>query len=614
MKTVTSLDKISWDHRDRISQINEIVDQLQTGYPLEEDTTYTLRVYKKMSVQDDYVLASELTELTSTMAFADTNKGVAPGINDFFKKQINKGVITAVDSGKATKTTQRLCLARPQVGQFYGLLLDPNMEGSSGFESKFVEEEFLASDSSFSFLNRLKAKIDSTLKTFEKTAIKFGLFHSLTRGWRCEGASGRVLEISHSDQSQAIGNIIHIVLYSANGEVLFHHRLNNAYNYSTLKFDSVTERCWFTMSYDDDINLNANLESKNIDFYSFSFDDIAELGIYFLKTPLAVQKFNVGYSFDYKDGLLWVSSSVSYGMAPIDLIRLDPITLEVISLVSYRNPEIDRTQVPSLEISDHGNIVLTDTAMYFTEDRYYDADYPLDIKWRPVTIAKFDRSSGQLQTVKPLNSESADILAYSARVNGRKTGKYFTVYGSAETFIYQWRSDPVDQNKMYSVLYHYETGTDFLKLEIPFENRQFSKVNPISATTGLYQFYTAGHQQMQVFGGIKTYFTSVIYDTRTWNEIKLADCILVKSTTVSAAPLDDIVGFPTAAYLDIEFDVPGKFFFEPTSNATGGTGPNGAALFADLGAAIAAKIEVWSVRANLESWQKQVLEVNIQKD
>lgn len=126
--------------------------------------------------------------------------------------------------------------------------------------------------------------------------------------------------------------------------------------------------------------------------------------------------------------------------------------------------------------------------------------------------------------------------------------------------------------------------------------------------TGNFQFYNNAFADL---AAPMLYQTDVIYDIRTWNLIEYNNAILVKSADVSLAPEQDKVGFPPAAYLDIEFDVPGAFYFETTSTAEAGTGPNGAVLFADVSDAVAVKVELWSVRLGLESHQKHMVEVPI---
>ncbi len=598
--------KIEWFERNRITQKDKTVDQLALTNLPEENTTYTLKVYKKTQVGAQFSLASDLKNLVTTVAYANDDSAVSPGQNDFFRLNETLGRLNAlVTPFSAASTTQRLLLARPQVGEFYGLTLNPNRHGASGFDLIHVEEQFLVSDTSQTFLNRLKAKITSSLNPVERKALKYGLYHSQTRGWKCEGASGRTLEITPEDPS-AMTTTIHFVLYDVEQNVLFHHQFNNAY-LGKFYFDPGLERCFLNLSYDGVLDLNKDIPTNITTFRTFSFDNILSNGVAFTRPPVTVAMPLHQNNFVYRDGLLWMASPSTGLKAPIHLLKFDIETLELLVEKTYLNSVVNSTTPPSdrlAEGSASGHIVLTNDHLYFTEESYIDERYPQLIRFLPQTISTFNATTGEF--IKAVfvadnlnNGSSASTLL----------GKYFTENGSIRTRVDQWGGVvSIYDNKFKQLVYDYSSAESFNEHEINYKAQTFK--HNVAQETGLFQFYSAGIKFIQ---DSSFYQTDLIYDIRTWSTVEYKDAILIKDSTVIAAPEHNKVGFPEAAYMDIEFDVAGAFYFETTSSAEAGTGPNGAVLFADVSDAIAVKVEVWSVREGLDSWQKQVLEVPINK-
>lgn len=597
--------KIEWSERNRIEQKDKIVDQLGITTPPEENTTYTLKVYKKTQTGVPFSLVSELKDLTTTVAYANDDSAVSPGQNDFYRLTESFGRLSALTPPfSATNTTQRLLLARPQVGQHYGLTLNPNRHGANGFDLKHVEEEFLATDTSMSFLNRLKTKIMSGYNALEKKALKFGLYHSQTCGWRCEGVSGRILEITPEDPT-AMTTTIHFVLYDAEQNVLFHHQLTNAY-LGKFYFDTELERCFLSLNYAGNLDLNKDIPTNITGFRTFSFEDIQANGIAFTRPPVAVAMPLQQTNFVYRNGLLWMASPSTGLKAPIHLLKFDIETLELLVEQTYLNSVVNSTSPASDRLAEStatGSIILTDEYLYFAEESYIDERYPDLIRFLPQTISTFSAETGSFIKAKFVpenlnNGSSASTLL----------GKYFTDKGAIRTRVDQWGGvTSVYDNKFKQLVYDYSLAEMVNQHDVNYKAQTFK--HTVTQETGLFQFYSAGINFNQ---DVAFYKTDLIYDTRTWNAIYYKDTILIKNAMINAAPEHNKVGFPEAAFMDIEFDVSGAFYFETTSSAEAGTGPNGAVLFADVSDAIAVKVEVWSVRDGLDSWQKQVLEVPVQ--
>lgn len=598
--------KIEWFERNRITQKDKIVDQLAISTLPEENTTYTLRVYKKTQAEMPFSLVSDLKNLVTTVAYANDDSAVSPGQNDFYRLTEDLGRLNALASPfSATATTQRLLLARAQVGQFYGLTLNPNRHGASGFDLLHVEEEFLQTDSSISFLNRLKAKIMSGLNTIEKKALKFGLYHSQTRGWRCEGVSGQILEITPEDPFTTT-TTIHFVLYDAELNVLFHHQLKNAH-LGKFYFDATRERCFLSMSYEGNLDLNKDVPTNIKSFRTFSFDDIQTSGIAFTRPPASVTMPLQQTNFVYKNGLLWMASPSTGLKAPIHLLKFDIETLELLVEQTYLNSIVNSTVPISDRLAEStamGSLVLTDEYLYFAEESYIDERYPELIRFLPQTISTFNATTGEF--IKAVfvpenlnNGSSASTLL----------GKYFTENGSIRTRVDQWGGvASIYDNKFKQLIYDYASAEISNQHDVNYKAQTFK--HNVVQETGIFQFYSAGIKFIQ---DPNFYKTDLIYDTRTWSTIEYKNTILVKDVMISAAPEHNKVGFPEAAFLDIQFDVTGAFYFETTSTAEAGTGPNGAVLFADVSDAVALKVEVWSIRDGLDSWQKQIIEVPIHK-
>lgn len=602
----SKLQKIEWFGRNRLTQADSVVGQLAGHQQLEDKATYSLRVYKKVTMNSSYVLVSELKDLTATIAYANDDKAITPGVNDFFNLTLNKGHLTAVNSPyQALKTTQRIVLSRAQVGQFYGLLLDPNAEGSNGFPVKYVEEEYLPSDTTISFLNRLKDRIVSTLTSIDKTALKYGWYHAQTGGYRCEGSSGRVLEISHKYAGQTVGNIIHFVLYDLNNDVLFHHQFTNA-ELGEFYFDAELERCFMWFGYEGTVDLNQMIASNNPYLRTFDFDDIKTNGIAFTRTPSTVPICITRNNFAYHSSVLWCATPSTDRKAPIVLSKLNIETLALEMAVNYINPSTLTSPVSDSIANDLdvGKIVLTGTNLYYLEDRYLDARYPNDIRYVQQRVAKFNRTSGTLIETNEIAVDVSSDLAVNQQRNFF-VGKYYTQDGVIQTQVEQFALPPTASNQFNIVGYSLDTGEINKRKSIDYKQNQKFFYNP-NTSTGMYQFYSAGFRSNG-----QNYITDLIIDLRNLNEYSYADSILVHSVNIALLPEQNKVGFPEAAYMDVEFDVPGQFYFETTSSATAGTGPSGSVLFADVSDAVVVKVEVWSVRDGLDSWQKQILEVPI---
>lgn len=602
------LQKIEWSERNRITQRIEIIDQIKPSFLPEEATTYSLLVYKKMKVLEDYILVSELYNLKATIAYADTNKGVRPSTNDFFRLNTNIGELTAVNAGKAMKTTQRICLARAQVGQKYGLLLNSNLHGAAGFTPKYVEEEFLATDSSITFLNRLKNKITSNFTEQERKSLRNGLFHSLNGGWRFEGVSGRVLEISHKYSTQQMGNVVHFVLYDQAGEVLHHHQFTSGF-LSTVYFDENLERCWIWFSYEGTLDLNNDVITHNSALKTFNFDAIESTGIRFTKPPVSVPALLNTKNFSYKNEMFWIASaSVGY-KAPVIMMRLNHITFEQIVSTNFTNAVVNLSTPASDQMANEGKLVLKDTNLYYTEDRYYDERYPQQIKYHDVSVSKFNRETGEFIGSKILDPEISSVSAYDF-LQFTYSPRIYTQTGVSTLKVDEWELGEHESNIFHVQLYDYNTAQITLRKRLNYKNRTFAFAE-ITQATGIYQFQNI---KFKPTGFDEIYKTDTIFDTRNWSELSYTDALILKPVNILAAPEQNVTGFPEAAYMDIEFDVVGEFYFETTSSAEAGTGPNNTALFADVSDAIAVKIELWSVRDGLDSWQKQILEVDINKN
>lgn len=627
------LNKIEWSERNRLTQFNQIFDQAAATVTPEIGTTYCLNVYKKTEALQQFQLVSSLTDLTTTIVYADNDKAVQPGQNDFYSSETVLGRLTAINAPhQASKTKQRLVLSRPQIGQYYGLTLNPNKHGAEGFEPKHIEEQFLETDTSISFLNRLKNKITSVFSNQEKTALKYGLYHSLTGGWRCEGVSGRILEISHTDPYQNAGNIIHFVLYDTDQKtVLYHHQFAQVI-LKDFYFDASSERCWMWLEYDGNIDLNNAIASNTPEFRSLHFDDIEATGIAFKRVQSNISKVVSNSNFCYHNGILWcaIPSGDSYKNAPIKLTRLNPETLEVIATIEYLNPIVTTTQPVSDLLFSDGKIVLTDTDLFYAHDCYFDASQnpsrPLATK-----IAKFNRLTGQY--ISSIDHEIT-TLDESTDVTGSVGYNYHPkafVYSSGNEIGVSASQNVASIRPDYLTIeaLDYSTGNTINSVEFKLQlihvpvsqldhpvTSKFA-VNNYHICTGHFQFSTLTYRYRSPISNSNNYALwtmGAVVNTLNWTTVEYTDCILVNTINVAAAPNLSKVDFPAAAVMQIEFDVVGSYSFETTSSAEEGTGPNGVELFADVSDAIAVKVELWSVRDELESWQRQILEVDIHKN
>ena len=628
----SKLQKIEWLGRNRLTQAESVLDQLAGHQQLEDKATYSLRVYKKVTASSNYVLVSELKDLTSTVAYANDDKAIMPGLNDFFNLTLNEGRLTAISApNQAIKTTQRIVLSRPQVGEKYGLRLDPNVEGSYGFNTKIVEEEFLSNDTTIIFLNRLKNKIMSTLATQDKSALKYGWFHSQTGGWRCEGSSGRVLEIVHADPYQYLGNIIFITLYDVDQTVLFQHQFEQAI-LKDFYFDPSLERCWMWLAYDGIKDINKAIPTNNPEFRTFTFDDVKNSGIAFTRINSSVAKIITNSNFSYHNNYLWVATATGAYQknVPIQITRLDPVTLTPIQAVQYTNPIVLSTTPISDQMVNAGKVIVTDEFMFYAHDEYLDATKVPVTNSLPRRISKFNKVTGEY-----ISFESHEIRATDGNFSGGEIGYVYNNMGWIETtaagVAVQMYADKAFINPAVLSVNFVDYSTLALKKKFNVvldsewtsisssaainTNKQFKFRNRLN-NTGQYQFSVISYQVNEYVAGSNKYAdwsTSILIDTKSLSQVELTDALIVKSAVISPAVDQNKVGFPEAAMMDIEFDVPGKFYFEPTSSAKAGTGPSGSVLFADVSDAVAVKVEVWSVREGLDSWQKQVLEVPINK-
>lgn len=629
----SKLQKIEWFGRNRITQAEQIFDQLTGHQALEENATYTLRVYKKITANSSFSLVSELKNLTTTIVYANDDKAVTPTINDFFNLTLNKGRLTAIESpNQALRTTQRIILSRPQIGEKYGLKLNPNVEGSYGFPTKFVEEEFLPDDTTISFLNRLKNKIISSRSIQDKSALKYGFFHSQTGGWRCEGASGRVLEICHTDINQYLGNIIYITLYDADQTVLFQHKFEKAI-LKDFYFDPSLERCWMWLDYDGAKDLNNSVATNNPEFRTCSFDDVHSTGIAFTRISASLDKIISNSNFSYYEGVLWVATATgAYQQSvPIQISKLNPVTLTPVQTVQYTNPIVLSTTPISDHMVNAGKVIVTDEFMFYAHDEYLDETKLPVTRSLPRRISKFNKDTGAF-----ISYVDHEITARDGTFSGGSIGFVYSNKGWIESSNYdqaaQLYTDKafIDPAVLNVNFVDYATSGLIAKLTIALEsawtniasspsydsNKQFRFRNRLN-NTGQYQFLLISYQINDVVAGSNKYAdwsTSIIIDTKTATQVDITEALIIKTASVQPATDQNKVGFPEAAMIDIEFDVPGKFYFETTSTAKAGTGPNGSALFADVSDAVAVKVEVWSVRNGLDSWQKQVLEVPINKE
>ena len=626
----SKLQKIEWFGRNRLTQAESVLDQLAGHQQLEDNATYSLRVYKKVTANNNYVLVTELKDLTATIAYANDDKAISPGVNDFFNLALNKGRLTAINAhNQALKTTQRIVLSRPQVGEKYGLRLDPNVEGSYGFNTKIVEEEFLSNDTTIIFLNRLKNKIMSTFATQDKSALKYGWFHSQTGGWRCEGSSGRVLEIAHTDPYQYLGNIIFITLYDVDQTVLFQHHFEQAI-LKDFYFDPALERCWMWLAYDGEKDLNNTVTTNNPEFRTCSFDDFKSSGISFTRINESVAKIISNSNFSYYNGYLWVAAATgTYQQnVPILISRLDPVTLVPLQTVQYTNPIVLSTTPVSDQMVNVGKVIVTDEFMFYAHDEYLDATKVPVTNSLPRRISKFNKVTGE-----NISFVDHEIRATDGNFSGGEIGYVYNNMGWIETTaagvaVQMYADNAFINPAVLSVNFiDYSTLALKKKFNVVLDsewtsvsssaavntNKQFKFRNRLN-NTGQYQFSLISYQMKEYVAGSNKYAdwsTSIIIDTKSSNQVEITDALIVKSAVISPAVDQNKVDFPEAAMIDIEFDVPGKFNFETTSTAKAGTGPNGSALFADVSDAVAVKVEIWSVRDGLDSWQKQILEVPV---
>ena len=69
--------------------------------------------------------------------------------------------------------------------------------------------------------------------------------------------------------------------------VLFHHQLTNAY-LGKFYFDTELERCFLSLNYAGNLDLNKDIPTNITGFRTFSFEDIQANGIAFTRPPVAV--------------------------------------------------------------------------------------------------------------------------------------------------------------------------------------------------------------------------------------------------------------------------------------------------------------------------------------
>lgn len=624
------LSKLSWSGRNRVSQDNQILDQLAAGVNLEPGCSYTLLVYKQVVTGGPFALAAELAGLDVTTIYADNGLAVLPGVTDFYSYSTSIGRLTAIASpNKATATSQRMLLQRPQIGIKYGLTLNPSQDGAAGFDSKHVEEEFLASDTCMTFLNRLKDKITNTLSSGDKTALRYGLFHSLNGGYRVEGASGKVLEVSHSVPGQGAGNIINFVLYSSAGDVLYRHQFSSAV-LGDFYFDAATERAWLWLEYSGALDLNNAVATNNPHLRTFTFADVQPTGIAFTRAASSQALFITKSNFCYRDGLLWaaIPSGASHDTAPITLSKLNLTTLAVSTSVVYTNAIVSSTSPASDALFSDGRVILTDTDMFYAHDVYLKST---DLsQYLHGGIAKFNRSTGAYASHADHQVKALDQGQLLFPVTGpvgsiAHPGCWIETDGTVTVTM----GNPVSTispGYLQATCYDYSTGiaNRLIKLDLKhtecatFEvdkqpDPKFGLSNYHHAT-GKYQFMTVAYRAVYpaAHWGYGFWGTSAIVNTADWSQLNYADAMLVKTATVTAAPDKNIAGFPAAAWLDIEFDVPGAFQFTTTSTARAGSGPEDATLFSDVSDACAVRIMLWSVNSTgLQSWQQHTVETEL---
>lgn len=624
------LSTLGWAGRNRISQDINIVDQLAASVANESGVTFTVLIFKQLVTGGTFTLATALTGLNVTTALADNGLAIIPGVTDFYSTTTALGRLTAIAApNKATRTTQRLVLQRPQVGVTYGLTLDPNQHGAAGFDSKHVEEEFLSSDTCLTFLNRLKDKITNTLSSGDKTALRYGLFHSLNGGWRVEGSSGRVLEISHSVPGQGAGNIINFVLYSSTGDVVYRHQFSSAV-LGDFYFDAATERCWLWLEYSGALDLNNAVATNNPHLRTFTFDDVQTTGIAFTRAASSQALFITKSNFCFRDGLLWaaIPSGASYNKAPITLSKLNVTTLAVTATSSYSNAVVSSTSPASDTLFSDGKVILTDTDMFYANDVYLKATDMSQYLYGG--IARFNRSSGAYVShadhqVKALG---ADQLAFP--VTGSvgyiaHPGCWIETDGTVTVSMGNPTS-VISPGYLQATCYDYATGlaNRLIKLDLKHTDCATFAVDKqpdpkfglsnYHNVTGKYQFITVSYRAVYpaAWWGYGFWGASAIVNTVTWAQLNYADALLVKTAVVSAAPDMNIAGFPAAAWLDIEFDVVGAYQFTTTSTARVGSGPGDAILFSDVSDACALRVMLWSVNsAGVQSWQQHTVETEL---